>query len=131
MMYCDLMASKNKQNHKNVILITSSNCDFERKIAQIIISPYLLLFMDHCTPWSLIMPFFVEKECISNAQGLLVCGVARHYFLPRPIFYVTRGRCYSAVYLNCLFYAFYPINSNFNTKHILQICIKFQIKMIM
>ena len=27
------------------------------------------------------MPFFVEKECISNAQGLLVWGVTRQLFI--------------------------------------------------
>ena len=48
----------------------------------IIVGFFLVVYGSKKTPWSLIMPFFVEKECISNApQGLLVWGVTRCDFL--------------------------------------------------
>ena len=54
---------------------------FEEKWQKIIIVGFfLVVYGSKKTPWSLIMPFFVEKECISNAQGLLVWGVTSRIF---------------------------------------------------
>ena len=48
----------------------------------IIVGFFLVVYGSKKTPWSLIMPFFVEKECISNApQGLLVLGRSWYHMI--------------------------------------------------